>query len=368
MQSPVNLNIGKILESLAGRIFLIILTVMVTAAGLMLVYLINLDRRFIFVTLLVQAGLGIVSGLITRLLLGDHIRVLKLLVALVAMIAGQGVLGIISMGVLGLPLFQERSFVGLNWYRLVQFIWCGTVTFLFTMAWVRGIHFKRNNGKQSAHREQIRKSRINAEYNQRKSKNLSQKPSSVSTRSRNPKLTNFQITKNEESRLRVINVRSQFNQTNHGVPSSQGKQQMHLGQKKLPTILACQKGWLYTYTHRISEGKTLATLRVEGIKWIRRLKTYFSSVLRTGRMVKNNKRRVKFLGRRINNLRESKITINRTLTTVKLVGEEKHICPYCLEEVTRSDYRGLKKCPICKTWHHADCWAEVGECQVPHYQ
>jgi hypothetical protein len=23
-------------------------------------------------------------------------------------------------------------------------------------------------------------------------------------------------------------------------------------------------------------------------------------------------------------------------------------------------------CPICKTWHHADCWGITGACQIPH--
>jgi hypothetical protein len=56
----------------------------------------------------------------------------------------------------------------------------------------------------------------------------------------------------------------------------------------------------------------------------------------------------------------------RKVKIVKLVGAEEHNCPYCLEVVTRKDPRGLKICSTCKTWHHADCWAEAGECQVPH--
>jgi hypothetical protein len=51
---------------------------------------------------------------------------------------------------------------------------------------------------------------------------------------------------------------------------------------------------------------------------------------------------------------------------IKLVGEEEHNCPYCLETVTKNDPRGLEICATCKTWHHADCWEVAGECQVPH--
>ena len=45
---------------------------------------------------------------------------------------------------------------------------------------------------------------------------------------------------------------------------------------------------------------------------------------------------------------------------------EEHRCPFCLEEVKRNDPRGVKKCDVCNTLHHADCWAVTGMCQVPH--
>lgn len=51
---------------------------------------------------------------------------------------------------------------------------------------------------------------------------------------------------------------------------------------------------------------------------------------------------------------------------VYLSSKEEHRCPYCLEEVKRNDPRGIKICKVCKTWHHADCWAITGVCQVPH--
>jgi len=45
---------------------------------------------------------------------------------------------------------------------------------------------------------------------------------------------------------------------------------------------------------------------------------------------------------------------------------EEHRCPFCLEEVKRNDPRGVKKCDVCNTLHHADCWAVTGMCQIPH--
>ena len=52
---------------------------------------------------------------------------------------------------------------------------------------------------------------------------------------------------------------------------------------------------------------------------------------------------------------------------VHLSKIERHLCPYCLEPVTRNDARGVVECDICHTLHHGDCWAIAGSCQVPHY-
>jgi ribosomal protein L37AE/L43A len=51
---------------------------------------------------------------------------------------------------------------------------------------------------------------------------------------------------------------------------------------------------------------------------------------------------------------------------VKLMGEEEHVCPYCLEEVVKNDSRGVMVCPECHTWHHQDCWDVTGGCGVAH--
>jgi hypothetical protein len=56
-----------------------------------------------------------------------------------------------------------------------------------------------------------------------------------------------------------------------------------------------------------------------------------------------------------------------TPALVHLVGEEEHRCPYCLELVEPNDPRGITICPECHTYHHADCWAVTGACQVPHH-
>jgi len=51
---------------------------------------------------------------------------------------------------------------------------------------------------------------------------------------------------------------------------------------------------------------------------------------------------------------------------VKLMGDEEHVCPYCLEEVEKNDPNGVAICKECGTWHHQDCWDVTGACGVAH--
>jgi hypothetical protein len=64
---------------------------------------------------------------------------------------------------------------------------------------------------------------------------------------------------------------------------------------------------------------------------------------------------------------QNKLKLINQKELITFIGEEIHNCPYCLEPVSEKDSRGQVICPICKTWHHADCWQAAGECQVPHY-
>ncbi len=61
------------------------------------------------------------------------------------------------------------------------------------------------------------------------------------------------------------------------------------------------------------------------------------------------------------------LRLRRRQSPVRLEQNEEHRCPYCLEPVSRSDPRGFVVCKVCHTYHHADCWAVTGMCQVPHH-
>ncbi len=64
---------------------------------------------------------------------------------------------------------------------------------------------------------------------------------------------------------------------------------------------------------------------------------------------------------------KSRRSLFRRKPQVHLSKIERHLCPYCLDPVTRNDSRGVVECDICHTLHHGDCWAIAGACQVPHY-
>lgn len=66
------------------------------------------------------------------------------------------------------------------------------------------------------------------------------------------------------------------------------------------------------------------------------------------------------------NSRYSLKKLFRSKPNIQVSLYEAHRCPYCLEEVKQNDPRGVKKCEVCNTLHHADCWEVTGVCQVPH--
>ena len=59
--------------------------------------------------------------------------------------------------------------------------------------------------------------------------------------------------------------------------------------------------------------------------------------------------------------------LRRKRTRLRLAAQVEHRCPYCLEIVEPRDPRGAVECSTCHAFHHADCWAVTGTCQVPHH-
>jgi hypothetical protein len=57
----------------------------------------------------------------------------------------------------------------------------------------------------------------------------------------------------------------------------------------------------------------------------------------------------------------------RKRARLRIAAQVEHRCPYCLEIVEPRDPRGAVECSTCHAFHHADCWAVTGTCQVPHH-
>ena len=51
---------------------------------------------------------------------------------------------------------------------------------------------------------------------------------------------------------------------------------------------------------------------------------------------------------------------------VRVIAKAEDRCPYCLDVIEKNDPRGVVVCEICGASHHADCWEAGGKCQVPH--
>jgi len=79
--------------------------------------------------------------------------------------------------------------------------------------------------------------------------------------------------------------------------------------------------------------------------------------IKTKKVIKKKKIKKLFIHRKL---------LKKTSKIVQLSEDIEHSCPYCLETVLKNDIRGTKKCKVCKTLHHADCWEVTGLCQVPH--
>jgi len=63
--------------------------------------------------------------------------------------------------------------------------------------------------------------------------------------------------------------------------------------------------------------------------------------------------------------REPRRSRRRLGVRIGRLAEER--CPYCLDQVRPGDPRGVRRCEVCHTAHHADCWAQTGTCQVLHH-
>jgi hypothetical protein len=132
----------RLLTSSPGRVTLVMLTVMVAAGALTLLFGLALKLPFFLLSALVLTSLGMIAAMSARVLLRNYTRALRLFSALVALLGGLLIIGIITRGAVGVNLTKPSS--SPNWAGLMQFFGSGLVTWLMLQAWTKPIRLKKN--------------------------------------------------------------------------------------------------------------------------------------------------------------------------------------------------------------------------------
>lgn len=272
MANTDNSYLERLLSSILGRVILVILTSMVSAGALLLLFWANLYIPPFLVAGIVLTGIGLISGIAARWFLRRNTAALKLLAGLTGLSFSLALIGVITEGAIGLSLTPKglSGLGGPDWRGLLQIAWSGLMTWLILWAWRKPIRIK--------------------------------EPAPRTARTRLKR----------RSTPKVV------------TPKSERKSPLDSISKRIPRP-----------TMKVGTKKKRSPVKVTQAKKSRRIG--------------------------MPNLR-----LKRSPEVVRLVGKEEHHCPYCLEIVEKGDARGVKVCSICRTWHHADCWAVTDACQVPH--
>lgn len=293
-----------------ARIGLIILTALVVAGMCPLFFLVN---QVIPPAVLRVAGaiaLGLVAGFTSRLFLTGRSQLLRLLSAVVASACGLFLIHHLTSGFMGLAL-QPRWYGAPDWFALVQWLLCSASAWLVIQA-------------------------------KRTPKKLSQKPRPVSKQQSSEKRSKPAF----HSSPARITAKAPLS-IQHWLPIPLIRQSM---QRWAQTSLKLVKKW---HTSSLDVLKNFSRYTSHGVLRLKDIVPLGQNRPRKPIRLRKNKTGNKY----------SPIT----QTQVRLVGKQENRCPYCLELVEKNDPRGVKICPVCRTYHHADCWVVTGTCQVPHH-
>jgi len=291
------------LASLPGRITLAFFTVIVMVGVLSLVLSYSISESNFLNSLLLLTMLGLSSGFSSRILLRKYSLAIRLLTAFVSLLIGIFIHNSLTTVLLGFQLENLGQALA-KWVLILQFIYCVSVAVLSILAWHKPIDLFERRFVNPELRNVKTGSRVR----------------SARTQSTWIKKIRWQMT-----RFRRISTKRW-----KGISSS--------------SLLRMVKGIPPQINHLD-----------------RRIKSWINNrPFRSPRQIKLNSSFPRVSPSR------KKLRLSKQPDSIKLVGEEVHNCPYCLEPVSKNDSRGLKICPICKTWHHVDCWKAAGECQVPH--
>ncbi len=327
MRNDHSFWMNKLLQHRPVRILLVVLLVLAFSALVPLLFLFN---RAIVPEVLKWtsiAAVGVFAGLVSRLLLGERTQLLCLLTALLAVLASLIMLGLLYPGDVGARLPDgAQSELNLTW--LGQFALGSLLAFVTLQAW-------RVRLKPAARKKRLASDR------KRGAAPGSRKPRSKGTPKRGGAATPRSATP---------------------------------GSRAVPSDHLAQPGTSRARSRSASApGRSIPSL-AERLQWERRWSSLNKKLHEWWEHGLPELAGAPSLPARRQHVRLPRK--RRPVTApppalpgspVRLVGEEEHRCPYCLELVKKNDPRGITVCPICHTQHHADCWAMTGVCQVPHY-
>ncbi|MEN8173590.1 MAG: hypothetical protein ABFS03_12020 [Chloroflexota bacterium] len=133
--------LDRLLASTPGSVALVMLTVIVAAGALTLLYGLSINLPVIFLTGLVLTLLGIVSALSARVLLRRNTHALRLFSTLTALMLGLITIGMITKGAVGINLISSQI-SSPNWTSLFQVFWSSLAAWLTLNAWRKPIRIK----------------------------------------------------------------------------------------------------------------------------------------------------------------------------------------------------------------------------------
>jgi hypothetical protein len=319
-------SMDKLIPGLPVRILLVVMLVLAFSGLVPLLFLFNRAILPVALKWTSLAAVGVFAGLVSRLLLGERTALLRLLAALLAVLASLLLLGLLYPGDVGARL-PDRYQSGLNLAWLGQFALGGLLAFVTLQAWK--VRLKPAGRKKPA-----------APESQRGATHASKKP-----RAKGPAKHNRVAPAGRAAPAR------------RAVPADplalSGTPRAHARPASAPVrnipSLAERLHWERRWS---SLNRKLHEWWQHGLGEPARVLPRLSS------------RPLVHLPRKRRPLAAPPPLLD---SPVRLVGEEEHRCPYCLELVQKNDPRGITVCPICHTQHHSDCWALTGVCQVPHY-
>lgn len=338
MKSEANFSIDKMLNSLLGRVLLVVLAAVLAAVITPLLFRVNRSVPWPLLKWAVVAIVAVISGLGSRWLLARRTGALRLWTTLLALLCGLIMLGATTQGIAGAQL-PSPSQSGLNLTWLGQFLFGVLLAWLALSAWgSKPILPKRPSAVGRSRRAAPRPTAG------RRPQNTPQRSTGAARPAAKPPAK--PVVGGITPAARSVEHRP----TTRLTPAPTWKRAWSDRWQRLNTRLqAWWESGLHRPTPPASPPPSLGWWKRRNLPRLRSLR---GMVAKPGSADKKV-------------FRAYKNPTPRSM--VRLVGQEEHRCPYCLELVAPNDPRGFVECDICHTRHHADCWAVTGACQVPHY-